>query len=391
MTQSDSADDIVAQLLAMKQDLLSRSFGRAACGTQQQRKSPERRQSPSEPCDGDGEFAQLVPAWMSSPPSDAGAVYHYKRAVGHTLHGSAVAAVVTAAGVKLVQRASKTTLLLRASKMQPSSTTCPQAPVPRAASSAGQRCTTRRAYNDSIVTADDSAKRPAPLKDRFLRRSVSDPFRRTQDPECEPVRTLRDSQPPMRRFTRETSQHRRAIQPAPPMTRRSCSEGLVADDPAQRPAPWRDDSLARSESEPIKRAVRFNDTVEVRYISPPNHVKCGILTLRLTPNASVSSVRYGVPALCSLNCSFLTMAVESSKGAGFDNVMANVPVGDLVATLFPGSFDMFRLSYTKGGKDDHVYCCNPAHDDKTRDDSSWMMEWLLVFKRTGVAVEAHSV
>jgi len=101
-------------------------------------------------------------------------------------------------------------------------------------------------------------------------------------------------------------------------------------------------------------------------------------------------VRYGVPALCSLNCSFLTMAVESSKGAGFDNVMANVPVGDLVATLFPGSFDMFRLSYTKGGKDDHVYCCNPAHDDKTRDDSSWMMEWLLVFKRTGVAVVNHS-
>ena len=384
MKHGDSPDDIVAQLLAMKQDLLSLSFGRTACGAQQ-RKSPRRWQSPVEPGDGDGdgEFAQFAPAWMSSPPSDAGAVCHCKRTVGHTLHESAVAAVVTAAGVKLVQDQT-------ASKMQPSSTTCPQAPVPRAASSAGQRCTTRRAYNDSIVTADDSAKRPAPLKDRFLRRSVSDPFRRTQDPECEPVRTLRDSQPPMRRFTRETSQHRRAIQPAPPMTRRSCSEGLVADDPAQRPAPWRDDSLARSESEPIKRAVRFNDTVEVKYISPPNHVKCGILTLRLTPNASVSSVRYGVPALCSLNCSFLTMAVESSKGAGFDKVMASIPIGDLVSTLFPGRFDMFRLSYTKGGRDDHVYCCNPAHEDKTRDDSSWMMEWLLVFKRTGVAVVAHS-
>ena len=263
MTQSDSADDIVAQLLAMKQDLLSRSFGRAACGTQQQRKSPERQQSPSEPCDGDGEFAQLVPAWMSSPPSDAGAVYHYKRAVGHTLHGSAVAAVVTAAGVKLVQRASKTPLLLRASKMQPSSTTCPEAPVPRAASSAGQRCTTRRAYSHSIVTADDSSERLPPLRDHFLRRSVSVTSYRRQDPECEPFRTLRDSHPPVR-FKRKTPQIRRAVQPAPPMSRRSCSESLVATtaDPAQRPAPCRDDSLRRSESEPIKRAVRFNDTVE---------------------------------------------------------------------------------------------------------------------------------
>jgi hypothetical protein len=391
MTQSDSADDIVAQLLAMKQDLLSRSFGRAACGTQQQRKSPERRQSPSEPCDGDGEFAQLVPAWMSSPPSDAGAVYHYKRAVGHTLHGSAVAAVVTAAGVKLVQRASKTPLLLRASKMQPSSTTCPEAPVPRAASSAGQRCTTRRAYSHSIVTADDSSERLPPLRDHFLRKSVSATSYQTQDPECEPFRTLRDSHPPVR-FERKTPQIRRAVQPAPPMSRRSCSESLVATtaDPAQRPAPCRDDSLRRSESEPIKRAVRFNDTVEIRYISPPKDVECGILTLRPTPNASVSSGRHGVPALCSLNSSFLTMTVESSKGVGFDNVMANVPISDLVATLFPERFDLFRLSYTKGGQEDHVYCCNPAHDDTNSDDSSWMMEWLCVFQRTGVAVEALS-
>jgi hypothetical protein len=257
MKHGDSPDDIVAQLLAMKQDLLSLSFGRTACGAQQ-RKSPRRWQSPVEPGDGDGdgEFAQFAPAWMSSPPSDAGAVCHYKRTVGHTLHESAVAAVVTAAGVKLVQDQT-------ASKMQPSSTTCPQAPVPRAASSAGQRCTTRRAYSHSIVTADDSSERLPPLRDHFLRRSVSATSYQTQDPECEPFRTLRDSHPPVR-FERKTPQIRRAVQPAPPMSRRSCSESLVATtaDPAQRPAPCRDDSLRRSESEPIKRAVRFNDTVE---------------------------------------------------------------------------------------------------------------------------------
>jgi hypothetical protein len=151
----------------------------------------------------------------------------------------------------------------------------------------------------------------------------------------------------------------------------------------------RDHFLRRSARKPIK-CVRFDDTVEVKYISPPKRMESGIVTLRPTPNVSIFSERHGVPALCSLNCFFLTVAVESSKGAGFDRVMANIPISNLVSTLFPGRFDMFRLSSTKGGKEDHVYCCNPAHDDKTRDDSSWMMEWLLVFKRTGVAVVNHS-
>ena len=294
-----SKDDIVAQLLAMKQELSSLSLRGASRGTQQ-RKSPVRRQSAVET--GDGEFAELAPARMSLPLSDADAACHYKRTVGRTLHESAVAAVVTAAGVRLAQDQ-------QASKMQPTSRTCPQLPVHLSSS---QHRTTRCSYSDSLIAADEPAQRPAPLGDHFLRRS------------------------------------------------------------------------ARG------KRVRFDETVEVKYISPPERMESGMLSLRPTPNADILSERHGVPALCSLNCSFLTMAVESSKGAGFDKVMASIPIGDLVSTLFPGRFDMFRLSYTKGGRNDHVYCCNPAHDDKTRDDSSWMMEWLLVFKRTGVAVVAHS-
>jgi hypothetical protein len=241
MKHSDSPDDTIAQLLAMKQELASLSFGRTARGTQQ-RKSH-------------GDFAQVAPA----SPSVANTVYHFKRAVDHTLH---------------------------------------------------------RSSSDILLATDDPAERPALLLDHILRRSVS---------------------------------------------------------------------------EPIKR-VRFNDTVEVKHISPPKRVECRILSLRPTPIASMSSERHGVPALCSLTCFSLAMAVESSKGAGFDKVLANIPIGDLAVTLFSGRFDMFRVSYTKGGQDDHVYCCNPEHNDKTSDadDSSWMMEWLLVFQRTGVAVKAHS-
>jgi hypothetical protein len=46
--QCECQDDIVAQLLAMKQELSSLSFGRSTCSTQQ-RKSPVRRQSCVEP------------------------------------------------------------------------------------------------------------------------------------------------------------------------------------------------------------------------------------------------------------------------------------------------------------------------------------------------------
>ena len=74
-----SKDDIVAQLLAMKQELSSLSLRGASRGTQQ-RKSPVRRQSAVET--GDGEFAELAPARMSLPLSDADAACHYKRTVG---------------------------------------------------------------------------------------------------------------------------------------------------------------------------------------------------------------------------------------------------------------------------------------------------------------------
>jgi hypothetical protein len=63
-------------------------------------------------------------------------------------------------------------------------------------------------------------------------------------------------------------------------------------------------------------------------------------------------------------------------------------ISRLVATLFPGRFNMFRVSFTLGAQDDYVYWCGPEHDDKTGEDSSWMMEWLLVFQQTGVGVRA---
>lgn len=354
--------DIHAQLLAMKQELLSISFGCTTRGTQPHR-SPERRHSPVQP--GEGEFAQV--SRMGSPPSDAHNMCHYKRVVGHTLHESAVSAVVTAVGVNLVQDQ-------QASKMREKANGARSA-----SSSAGQLLVTRRSRTDSCINTDDSAERPAPLSDHFLRRNASASIQTTQHPDCEPVRTLRDCQPP-------TLQHHYAIQPTPPITQ-SFSDGLfTTDDPAERPAPFRHDSLRRSKSVPIKR-VRFNDKVQVKHISPKKRVESGILTLRPTPNACGLSGRQGVSALCSLNSSSLTVTVESSKGTGFDKMMANVPIGDLVATLFPDRVDMFRLSCTKGGQDDHVYCCNPAHDDTTCDNPSWMLEWLLVFQRTGVAIE----
>ena len=104
---------------------------------------------------------------------------------------------------------------------------------------------------------------------------------------------------------------------------------------------------------------------------PRDRIARGCLTVRATP----SNLVRGVETFCLIQDSQMTISLIQPGGVNVE--LARVATNDLIVTLFPGHFQMFRLA-TAGGVD--IYCF--AADQEKRN------KWVAVFRRMNIVIQA---
>jgi hypothetical protein len=85
-------------------------------------------------------------------------------------------------------------------------------------------------------------------------------------------------------------------------------------------------------------------------------------------------------SLCSIRNGTLTLSVKPGTGDGtVDTIVAQTSLDELIVSIFPGRFDMFRIC-RQGEEREEIYCF--AMDQTARN------KWIAVFRRMRIAIHA---